>query len=59
MTKVVFWSTFPPFIECNKPQGTSDKGRQAFLTYTLQLIKAFFKTFEVVENIKFQKKATF
>ena len=40
MTKF-FWSLFPGIIERDKTQRTIDKGLQAILTFTLEVIEAF------------------
>ena len=53
------WHIFPCTIECGKPQGTIYKGPQAIFTNTLEfewVDRAFFRTYEVVENKSFWKK---
>ena len=38
-----YWPTFHRIIECDKHQGTNDKGSQALPTITVELLKYFFK----------------
>ena len=44
-----FWPIFLCIIECDKPQGTIYKGLKAIPTITLEIIRAFFRTYVVVE----------
>ena len=50
---------FSRIIECDKHQGMICKGSKVFLTITMELIRAFFRTQEVFENTNFWKKAIF
>ena len=44
---------FSQAVECDKPQETIYKGQKDFLTITVEVIRSFFKTKEVVENTNF------
>ena len=35
---------FSRIIECDKPQGKKQKGQQALLTFTVQLVREFLRT---------------
>ena len=55
MTKC-YWPISPPYSACEKPQGTIFKGSQANMTNTVENIKAFFSTWEVVGETAFPAK---
>ena len=57
MTKVI-GPIFPHFIESDKPQETIYKCPQAGLTFTMEVIRSFFRIWEVVEDTNSWKKAT-
>ena len=54
--KEVFGPFFPGNIECDKTQGRNYRSLKAIPTITLELITAFVRTSEVVENTNFRKK---
>ena len=56
----IFFAFFPRIFECDKPQETIYKRPEAFLTFTVELMTAFFKGFKsLLKTQVFEKKATF
>ena len=49
----MFRPTFSRNIECDKPRKTFRKGPNCILTLTVEAIRSFFDTQEIVENTIF------
>ena len=54
--KKLLWPIFSRIIECHKAQGTVSKGPKSFLTFTVELIRAFFQDLWGCWKHKFLKK---
>ena len=58
--KKSFWSTFPPIIKCDKPQGTVSNSPEASLTITVEKLRSFLQDLRSCWKQNFWKrKATF
>ena len=55
----MFWPLFPRFIDCERPHGTIYKCPHAFLTFTVEIISAFFGPKRLLITQIFEKKAKF
>ena len=47
---------FSQIVECDKPQETIYKSQKDILTSNVQVIRVFFRTWEIAENTNFWKK---
>ena len=55
----MFGPTFSRNIECDKPRRTFRKGPKCILTLTVEVIRSFFNTQEIVDNTIFSRNIVF